>query len=65
MHSIVFSCWKKTIRLAGSFLATYGIPTAMVDGSITLAERQAALEKFRKDPKTNVLLMTLGTGAVG
>ncbi|KAB2568930.1 DNA repair protein rad8 [Lasiodiplodia theobromae] len=32
---------------------------------MTLTERQTALERFRKDSNVNVLLMTLGTGAVG
>ncbi|KAK0622252.1 putative ATP-dependent helicase C23E6.02 [Lasiodiplodia hormozganensis] len=32
---------------------------------MTLAERQTALERFRKDSNVNVLLMTLGTGAIG
>ncbi|KAF9638059.1 hypothetical protein BFW01_g8956 [Lasiodiplodia theobromae] len=64
-QGIVFSCWKKTIHLAGSFLAAHGISTVTVDGSMTLTERQTALERFRKDSNVNVLLMTLGTGAVG
>lgn len=61
----MFSSWKKTIDLAASLLAARKIPTTIVDGSKTLSQREAALNRFRKDPNISVLLMTFGTGAVG
>ena len=37
----------------------------MIDGSLALNERLKALENFRSPTGANILLMTLGTGAVG
>lgn len=36
----------------------------MIDGSLPLSRRIAELKTY-EEPDTNVLLMTLGTGAVG
>ncbi|KAI8630497.1 SNF2 family N-terminal domain-containing protein [Xylariaceae sp. FL1651] len=63
--SIVFSCWKKTLDLAGGLLQSQGIPYNMINGSLSLAERVKVLKDFRSPRGANVLLMTLGTGAVG
>ncbi|RYC56487.1 hypothetical protein CHU98_g9721 [Xylaria longipes] len=37
----------------------------MIDGSLPLAERVKVLKDFRSANGANILLMTLGTGAVG
>lgn len=37
----------------------------MIEGSLPLTERIKVLNNFRKVNGPNVLLMTLGTGAVG
>ncbi|KAJ8122902.1 hypothetical protein ONZ43_g1019 [Nemania bipapillata] len=37
----------------------------MIDGSLPLAERVKVLKDFRSPNGSNILLMTLGTGAVG
>ncbi|UKZ69784.1 uncharacterized protein TrAtP1_010788 [Trichoderma atroviride] len=37
----------------------------MRDGSLALAERSKVLKDFQSPTGTNILLMTLGTGAVG
>jgi SWI/SNF-related matrix-associated actin-dependent regulator of chromatin subfamily A3 len=37
----------------------------MIDGSLSLAERIKVLKDFRSTSGANILLMTLGTGAVG
>ncbi|KAI1113984.1 SNF2 family N-terminal domain-containing protein [Nemania sp. NC0429] len=63
--SIVFSCWKKTLDLASGLLRSQGIRCEMIDGSLSLAERIKVLKDFRSPTGTNILLMTLGTGAVG
>jgi len=63
--SIVFSCWKRTLTIAGDLLNRQGIPFVQLDGSLPLCARQEALSKFENDPRISVLLMTLGTGAVG
>lgn len=36
-----------------------------IDGDVRSTERQRALATFNTDPQQNILLMTIGTGAVG
>ncbi|KAI0098178.1 SNF2 family N-terminal domain-containing protein [Nemania sp. FL0031] len=63
--SIVFSGWKKTLHLAGELLRHQGIRYNIIDGSLSLAERIKLIGDFKSHNGANVLLMTLGTGAVG
>ncbi|KAI3335700.1 SNF2 family N-terminal domain-containing protein [Ustulina deusta] len=63
--SIVFSCWKKTLDIAGGLLQNQGIRCNIIHGSLSLAERVKVLRDFRSPIGANILLMTLGTGAVG
>ncbi|GAW19058.1 hypothetical protein ANO14919_085420 [Xylariales sp. No.14919] len=63
--SIVFSCWKKTLDLTGGLLQSQGIRYNMIDGSLPLAKRAKVLKDFQSLSGANILLMTLGTGAVG
>ncbi len=63
--SIVFSCWKKTLLLAGQLLSNHGIKFEIIDGSLPLSKRVKVLNAFRSPLGADVLLMTLGTGAVG
>lgn len=63
-NSIVFSCWKKTLGELSSILATADMPFVLMDGTLTLSARREVLSTFQNSPST-ILLMTLGTGAVG
>ncbi|EFY98115.2 DNA repair and recombination protein RAD5C [Metarhizium robertsii ARSEF 23] len=63
--SIVFSCWKKTLSLVSQLLHTHGIKYNMIYGSLSLNKRIEVLNDFRSPSGANILLMTLGTGAVG
>ncbi|KAF2267626.1 hypothetical protein CC78DRAFT_511815 [Lojkania enalia] len=63
--SIVFSCWKKTLKLVGDLFKYCNIRYDMIDGSLALNERLKVLKDFRSPDGANILLMTLGTGAVG
>ena len=49
----------------GDLLAHYSIRYDMIDGSLPLNERLKVLKDFRSSGGANILLMTLGTGAVG
>ncbi|KAF2467496.1 uncharacterized protein BDR25DRAFT_374811 [Lindgomyces ingoldianus] len=62
---IIFSSWKKSIKLAASYLAAHNVPVCVVDGSMTLPERRSKILQFQQDSRVPALLMTLGTGAVG
>lgn len=46
-------------------LAAKNIPFITIDGSLSLPRRSKVLLDFQKNPETTILLMTLGTGAVG
>lgn len=37
----------------------------MIEGSLSLSRRLQELQRYQDQRETNVLLMTLGTGAVG
>ncbi|KAF2800246.1 hypothetical protein K505DRAFT_293195 [Melanomma pulvis-pyrius CBS 109.77] len=63
--SVVFSFWKKSLDIAGSLFNSRGIPFLRVDGSLILNERKKVLNDFRDKDNVRVILMTLGTGAVG
>ncbi|KAJ5090486.1 hypothetical protein N7532_009170 [Penicillium argentinense] len=64
-NCIVFSSWRKTLSIVAGLLTSNGISFAMIDGSLPLSKRKAALKTYESPNDTNVLLMTLGTGAVG
>ncbi|KAH9240166.1 hypothetical protein K456DRAFT_1826169 [Colletotrichum gloeosporioides 23] len=63
--SIAFSSWKKTLDIAGQFLSSQGIKFCCIHGSLSLSKRLKVLQEFRRPLGPDVLLMTMGTGAVG
>lgn len=66
MHSsIVFSFWKMSLDLVGTMLQHHDIAYLRIDGSVSGADRERALRGFDGALKRVVLLMTIGTGAVG
>ncbi|KAI0157993.1 SNF2 family N-terminal domain-containing protein [Hypoxylon sp. FL1284] len=62
---IVFSSWKKTLLLVSQLLTSEKISHKTIDGSLPSGERVKVLKDFRSLSGVNILLMTLGTGAVG
>ncbi|KAJ5415722.1 helicase [Penicillium sp. CMV-2018d] len=62
---IVFSFWKTSLDLVAAILRRDNIPYLRIDGSVSSAERQRALCGFDNASERMVLLMTIGTGAVG
>ncbi|KAI1376892.1 SNF2 family N-terminal domain-containing protein [Hypoxylon crocopeplum] len=63
--SIVFSSWKKTLDLIGELLKSKGLPYYCIHGSLPLEGRRRVLHEYEAEGGANILLMTLGTGAVG
>lgn len=61
----MFSSWRKTLTIVSDLLTSHGVSFSMIDGSLPLPKRQQALRTYEGPDNTNVLLMTLGTGAVG
>ncbi|PVH75486.1 hypothetical protein DL98DRAFT_644012, partial [Cadophora sp. DSE1049] len=64
-NSIVFSSWKKTLDLAGQLLKSYNMRHDFIHGGLNLSRRLKILGDFKSPTGPNILLMTLGTGAVG
>ncbi|KAM3069738.1 hypothetical protein ACMFMG_010447 [Clarireedia jacksonii] len=62
---IVFSSWKKTLDLAAVLLKSTGLHYSIIHGGLGLKIRLKVLDEFRSPKGPNILLMTLGTGAVG
>lgn len=64
-HSIVFSGWVKTLDVVEYWVRNAGIKYLRLDGTLNVDDRERVLSQFRSDPTIPVLLMTIGTGAVG
>lgn len=63
--SIVFSSWTKTLRLVSQLLQKKNLPHYYIHGDLNFAKRKQVLDQFQHAKGANILLMTLGTGAVG
>lgn len=62
--AILFSQWTKTIDwLAERMPEQFG--TLVYHGGVAHKDREPILKKFKEDPKSHLLLMSYGTGAVG
>jgi SWI/SNF-related matrix-associated actin-dependent regulator of chromatin subfamily A3 len=65
VRSIVFSAWKKGLDLVAYLLSAKTILFTTIDGSLSLLDRRKVLSNFKSKPDIKVLMMTLGTSAVG
>ncbi|CAM1509837.1 Fc.00g001720.m01.CDS01 [Cosmosporella sp. VM-42] len=63
--NIVFSTWVATLDLLSQLLTEAGIPHLRIDGRVSHKDRAKHLTAFKEDPQILVLLMSIGTGAVG
>ncbi|KAI1871349.1 uncharacterized protein JN550_004794 [Neoarthrinium moseri] len=63
--SIVFSFWRRSLNLVSKLFRNEGIDFRRVDGDIKTSARRHIFNEFRDNPSVRVLLMTIGTGAVG
>jgi DNA repair protein RAD5 len=63
--AVVFSQWTYMLDLVGFVLKEEGIRFARLDGSMSQRAREKAIENFRKDPKVNVMVMSLKAGGLG
>ncbi|KAI1374362.1 SNF2 family N-terminal domain-containing protein [Hypoxylon crocopeplum] len=62
--SVVFSFWIRSLDAVARLLTAHNINFRQIDGSLPDTQRKQMLSEFL-DPSVQVLLMTLGTGAVG
>ena len=63
--ALVFSNFAESLRLVQSALTSEGMESVMLTGSMTLKERQRALERYKTEPQISVLLLTMRVGSVG
>ncbi|KAI0894696.1 SNF2 family N-terminal domain-containing protein [Annulohypoxylon nitens] len=61
---IVFSSWIKSLDAVARLMTDHNITFRRIDGSLPVSERKQILSEFQ-NPSIRVLLMTLGTGAIG
>ncbi len=61
--AIVFSQYIEPLERLGRELSPFG--PLLFHGKVPPGERQGILERFQRDPKCHVLLMSYGTGSVG
>lgn len=64
-NSVVFSFWKKTLDSLAELLTSKEILYCRIDGSMPVRQRREVLSYFHDTTGAKVLLMTLGTGAIG
>lgn len=63
--SIVFSAWKTTLDIMAGIFDVASVPYFRIHGSIPASRRSKVLDDFEQSTTVRVLLITLGTGAVG
>ncbi|KAN0060417.1 hypothetical protein ACQY0O_007747 [Thecaphora frezii] len=65
VKSVVFSQWTKMLDRIAKSLKLTGIQFARLDGAMRRNERSAALDRFKCDAATEVLLISLRAGGTG
>lgn len=66
LKSVVFSAWTSHLDLIEIALRDRGLTGyTRLDGTMTLAARNKALDAFRDDNNITILLATIGSGGVG
>ncbi|KAI0188848.1 P-loop containing nucleoside triphosphate hydrolase protein [Astrocystis sublimbata] len=63
--SIVFSFWTSTLDHLAKLIRHANITYRQIDGRTSPADRSRALKAFKEDAEVHVLLMSIGTGALG
>ncbi|KAK4164613.1 SNF2 family N-terminal domain-containing protein [Cladorrhinum sp. PSN259] len=63
--SVVFSTWRMTLDLIETGLKQSFIKCLRFDGKVPQKDRQSVIDRFRRDPSIEVLLLTLSCGSVG
>ncbi|KAK3369585.1 SNF2 family N-terminal domain-containing protein, partial [Lasiosphaeria ovina] len=64
-RSIVFTSWRDTIDMIGPMLTYHNIPYLRIDGRVGFSDRMSIISRFQDTDEACVLVMSIGTGAVG
>jgi SWI/SNF-related matrix-associated actin-dependent regulator of chromatin subfamily A3 len=65
IKSVVFSQWTKMLDTIEPVLKSEGFKVVRLDGRMRRIDRAIAIDKFKKDPKVLVMLISLRAGGVG
>jgi len=65
LKSVVFSSWTTHLDLIQIALDSTGITYTRLDGKMTHAARNAAIDAFRKDHSVQVILVSITAGRLG
>ncbi len=63
--TIIFSQWTSFLDIVQVQLHNHGFHFTRIDGSMSVAQRDAAIDALENDPKVTILLASLHVGAVG
>ncbi|KAI0904683.1 hypothetical protein F4823DRAFT_633777 [Ustulina deusta] len=63
--SIIFSFWRRSLDVVEQLFREKDLNFRRVDGNIHPSERKRLITEFQSDTSVRVLLVTIGTGAVG
>lgn len=65
IKSVVFSGWTTHLDLIGIALLDAGLSFVRLDGQMSRSKRNAALDAFRDEPDTTIILISLTAGGLG
>jgi len=65
IKSVVFSCWTSHMDLLELSFQNNGISYVRLDGSLSRAQRSAAIAQFRDMPTVEVIMVSLMAGGLG
>ncbi|KAI1076545.1 SNF2 family N-terminal domain-containing protein [Whalleya microplaca] len=63
--NLVFTSCRLTMNILEGLLNLHGVPCLQINGSTSFSDRKHILSQFCQDPNQCVLIISIGTGAVG
>jgi len=64
-RTVIFSQWVGMLDIVGAHLTQAGLGFVRLDGQCSLAQRQAAIQRFQDSPSVRCFLISLGAGGTG
>jgi SWI/SNF-related matrix-associated actin-dependent regulator of chromatin subfamily A3 len=64
-RSVVFSFWTYTLDLVESLLKPKSISYARIDGNLSGARREEAIQRFQTNESVRVILVSITCGGTG
>lgn len=64
-RSVIFTYWISTLDIIERMFQQKAVSFRRIDGTLSTPQRTERLSQFHHDSSVRILMMTLGTGAVG